>query len=51
VDKFLTRAQRFADGPQRPAAVASLRAVTDELGPEHQKLTDALLALADSLDS
>ncbi|MFJ2028122.1 LVIVD repeat-containing protein [Streptosporangium sp. NPDC087985] len=52
VQKFVNRAERFKDGPQKHAAVAQLRAVTNQLNPADKAqaaLTKALLDLSDAL--
>ncbi|MEV7967860.1 hypothetical protein AB0O34_17995 [Sphaerisporangium sp. NPDC088356] len=52
VKKFVDRAERFNDGPQKHAAVAQLRAVSNQLNPydkEQAALIKALLDLADAL--
>ena len=50
VDNFLARAERFAAGGQRDAAVSQLHEIADKLtAPEHQTLRQAILDLAATL--
>lgn len=50
VDRFVDRAERFADGPQIQAARATLRAIAGDLtGDGQQTLAEALRDLADAL--
>jgi hypothetical protein len=51
VTKFVNRAERFRTGPQAQAAVANLRAITNQLGSTsvEEGLRDALRGLADAL--
>jgi len=51
IDGFLSRAERFAGGPQRRAAIAQLENAARKLGdsPKQQELAAAILELADTL--
>jgi LVIVD repeat len=52
VDKFLTRAERFADDGKNAAAAAQLRAIARQLddSPAQQSLAESMLELADTLN-
>lgn len=51
MDRFLARAERFADRGQRDAAVDQLEEIADKLNdtPGQQSLADAILELAETL--
>lgn len=51
VRRFVERAEQFSSGPQARAAVANLRAVSNQIEAtgDHGKLVKALRDLADSL--
>lgn len=49
VDRFVDRAERYAEGHQQSAAVAQLNALANQLqAPEHATLRSSLRALADA---